>query len=587
MKKIIYNFRNVFFIFILIVLYSCAHVEAPTGGIKDIIPPVVLNCEPPNYSPNFKADKIKINFDEFVALNNLTQQLVISPTFKENPEFILRKKTLLIRLAEKPKDSTTYNIFMGDAIADINENNILSNFQYVFSTGTYVDSLIIRGKITDAYTLKPDKDIFILLYETNADTMPLKSKPTYITKADAKGNFIFRNLKPNKYKIFALKDMNNNFMFDQTSEKIAFLDTLVTAEVDHMPKIPVLTKSDSLKSDSIKQIKNKSVKDSIPLVSDTLPKNTIHPLCFFKEQDSVQKVMNVKVLEKGCVQIIFSKPSDKINLIPIKPILEGNWFMKDPNETKDTVKFWIPDLTSDSLILRVTENEKLLDTLQLDFRSKVQNKKNIAKTNKFLYRTNLKNNQLAFFNPFVISSSRPVKEWDFSKISLKIKKDTTTIKTIVPSVIPKDSLHKSFEINYKWDEKYTYKLFIPPSVFKDILGFQNDTIQFSFKISTPENFGNLKIKVEVPVNDQQYLILLMDDKENVFKKVILSSTHIAEIKNIDPGNYRIRLVFDQNKNGKWDTGNYLKKIQPERVINYSEAVNVRANWDVDIDLKVK
>ena len=132
------------------------------------------------------------------------------------------------------------------------------------------------------------------------------------------------------------------------------------------------------------------------------------------------------------------------------------------------------------------------------------------------------------------------------------------------------------------------KLFIPPSTFKDVFGFANDTIQVAFKISPAESYGNIKLKVILPdVVDSPLLLLMTDDKENVIQSVSLPQNHIAELKNITPGNYRFKLVFDVNVNGKWDAGNYLKKIQPEKIVNYPELVNVRANWDSDLDWKIE
>ena len=582
------NYLEPFFLLFLVFVlcFSCAHVEAPTGGPKDVKPPVVLECEPPNYSTNFSADKIVIHFDEFVNLVNANQQVIISPSFKEMPEFILRKKNLLIRFQEKPKENTTYNIFMGDAIADVNENNVLRNYHYVFSTGSYLDSMIIKGNVVDAYTLKPDKDMFVMLYDKYADTLPFKTRPTYLTKTDDKGNFILYNLKPNKYKIFALKDMNSNFLYDQISEQIAYLDTLINSEINYVQDIKILSKNDSIKLDSLRKIKSI---DTINLIPRYIEKNTIHHLFFYKEQDSILKLINAKTLEKGCFQLILNSPAKNILLTPLNFNPSKDWIIEDKNKTNDTIKYWLPDFAPDSLIAEVSVGSKVLDTIRLNMKNVFSSNKNEIKMNKFFYKLNVKNKEnLGYFKDFVLTSTRPVASYDFSKITMTIKKDTSIIKIINPEVFVLDSLKKTFAIKYKWNDDYSYKLFIPPSTFKDVFGFANDTIQVAFKISPAESYGNIKMKVNLPdVINSPLLLLMTDDKGTVLQSVILPQNHIAELKNITPGNYCFKLVFDVNGNGKWDEGNYLKKIQPEKIVNYPELMNVRANWDSDLEWKIE
>ena len=170
-------------------------------------------------SKNFKATTIRLYFNKFVKLNNINSNAVISPPTDKQPEYILKGKSLEIKLSGKLKDSTTYTIMLDNCIEDTRENNIATDLQYVFSTGTYLDSMMIKGKLVDAFTLKPEKDILVMLYKDLGDSLPYKKKPQYVCRTDADGNFELRNLKNTKYKIFALKDLNSNLLYYSAREK--------------------------------------------------------------------------------------------------------------------------------------------------------------------------------------------------------------------------------------------------------------------------------------------------------------------------------------------------------------------------------
>ena len=217
----------------VILCWNCAQQGSPTGGPRDEDPPVVVESEPPNYSTRFEAKKILITFDEFVVLDNVNQELIVSPPMEEKPEVKLRKKTMVVQFEEALKDSTTYTFNFGSAIKDLHEGNKLLNFEYVFSTGDVLDSLSVKGTLKYADDLsEPEEPISIMLYDDLRDSVPLIDIPLYVGRSDDSGVFSVNNLRPDTYKVFALKDGNNNFLFDLPSEEIAFLDTslIVNAE---------------------------------------------------------------------------------------------------------------------------------------------------------------------------------------------------------------------------------------------------------------------------------------------------------------------------------------------------------------------
>ncbi len=212
---------------VLIFLHQCAHVVAPSGGPKDETPPQIIESSPPLQATNFKAGKITIEFDEYIQLKDMNSNLLVSPPMEEEPEIMVKGKTLHIELLSDLQDSTTYNIFMGDAVCDYNEANPISNFQYVFSTGEYIDSMVVEGKVLSAFNLRPIEDVKVMLYREMDDSIPYKEIPQYIASTDEEGRFRINNIRKDEYRMFALEDQNSNYLFDIPNERIAFLDSLV------------------------------------------------------------------------------------------------------------------------------------------------------------------------------------------------------------------------------------------------------------------------------------------------------------------------------------------------------------------------
>ena len=230
-KSIRYLFTKILaFLLIGCLLYSCANIVAPEGGIKDIIPPEIVKSDPPNFATSFSGKEIRIQFDEFIQLKDISKNLLISPPFDNPPDCRIKGRSLIIRFEDSLLKNTTYNLFFGDAIADLNEGNPLKGYRFVFSTGAALDSMQISGTVRDALTLESQKEVNILLYDKFEDSIPFKEKPKYVCRSQANGNFIFENLGKGPYKMLALKEKNNNFMFDDKSEEIGFIDSLVVTD---------------------------------------------------------------------------------------------------------------------------------------------------------------------------------------------------------------------------------------------------------------------------------------------------------------------------------------------------------------------
>ena len=558
-----YIIKIIFIIFIPLFFVACANIVAPTGGAKDIQAPKVLKCVPQNYSTNFKETKIRIFFDEFIKLNNINNQSIISPTLDKLPDFNLKGKSIIISFNEKLKDNTTYTIYFGDAIADITENNILSNFQYVLSTGNSLDSLTVKGKITDAFTTKPEEDVIVMLYKNIYDSVPYKERPLYITKPNKSGDFVFSNLKNGIYKMFALKDENNNYIYDMPNEIIAFKDSVISPEI-----------IDTVRKDS--------------------SKNTIYNLFLFKETDTIQKLIKTNIYHERKLTFIFKHPTVNVKITPLNCKFENKWNIKDLNPGKDTLIYWLTNVDNDSLILEIRDNNIILDTVEFALKHKTKSKlsgKRADISDKFLYKINInKNKVFDFYKPVFLNISRPVKEYALSKIVCLRQTETedTIIKdTIRPQISFADSILKKTEINYKWKESQSYHIFIPPSTFKDIYNYTNDTINIYFKTQSLKYYGTIKLNINIPETKNVYIIQLLNEKEKILKQDIIKQDETIIYEYLKPATYKLKIIQDSNNNGKWDTGNYLKNVRPEQVKYYDSIIKTRSNWDMDIDWDVE
>ena len=561
--------KKILLLLSLSVFVGCANIVAPTGGPIDSTPPVCVNSSPPNYSTNFNQQKVRIYFDEYVKLNNPNSQIVISPPIEEKAEYRLKGKSLIIEFNEEFKDSTTYNIFFGNSIVNLKENNPTDNFQYVFSTGNFVDSLSIEGIIKNSFDLKVEEDVIVMLYKEIGDSVPYKEKPYYITKTDKSGNFQLNNLAYGNYKLFVIKDANSNYLYDLPNEKIAFVDSLI---IPYNIKLPELD-SGIVDTMIAKQLFDKKLN-----------------LFLFEEQDSIQQIVKAKSNKFARLMFVFKYPVKDLLIRSLKKLPSEDWKIDEFSKNNDTLNCWLKALSQDSLFLEISDNGIVIDTVELALLSKekARKRKKQKLSEKLLMYPNVDNNdKLDFYAKLNISFSFPVKDFDFSGIVLKEKIDTV-FEPISPQIkFRNKSIKRSLLITNKFKEAASYSLFIPPMAFTDIHGMTNDTLILDFKTTELSNYGIIFIDLKLAEISKNHIIQLLDAKDNVLKEIIANSTQKLEFKFLKPGKYKIKAIQDTNENGKWDTGDYMKKLQAERVFYLPEIINVRANWEQEFKWDLK
>ncbi len=523
-------------ILIAISIISCANRGTPTGGEKDTEPPVITQSNPKNYSTNFKGKTIKIHFDEYVKIKDLRKQLIISPPMDLDPIVTPASgasKYISITIQDTLQDNTTYAFNFGESIVDNNEENPYPYYRYVFSTGNTIDSLSVKGHIEDALLKEPDTFVSVMLYEadsTYTDSIVYKQKPRYITNTlDSVTTFNIENIKAGTYKLIALKDQNSNYKFDQKNDKIGFKEGFITVPAD----------------------------------------STSHKLTLFKENVNFKAL---KPKQDGETRIIFPYEGDyenmRIEVLSDKPEGYKTRIVKD--KKTDTLYYWYkPKFEIDTTFFVVT-NEKYIDTFKHRFRTIKADSLKI---------TALTKGTINYDDDFAIEANIPLTQIDTTKIKL-----TTNDSLSVPYKVKYDSIFNTylFAINKQEGQKYDFTML--PGTFTDFYDNTNkDTLNYSVKTKMKSEYGNIRVNLknaEFPL-----IVQLVDNKGEVMYEQYTTDAPAVDFTNLAPNQYALRIVFDTNGNGKYDTGNFLLGIQPERV-SYSEPIDpVRSNFDFVIDFK--
>ncbi|SDT40536.1 Ig-like domain-containing protein [Maribacter dokdonensis] len=521
----------IFVFIIILVSYQCAQRGNPTGGPKDITAPELTRAEPPNMTTNFKGQKIRLYFNELVKLKDIQKQLIISPPLKNSPVLSPignANKYVEITIKDTLAPNTTYTLNFGQGIVDNNEENPKSFFTYVFSTGDYVDSLELKGVVKDAFNKKPDDFISVMLYKIDTsytDSTIYKRPPNYITNTlDSAIIFKLNNLKEGKYALFGVKDAANNNLFDQKTDKIAF------------------------------------VKDTI-----NLPTDSIYLLTLFKEIPDYSVAVPTMEASNKISFGYYGEGSDiSINTLTEIPDTVKTIITKERD--KDTLNFWFTPYEMDSLIFTLTnEKLKVRDTFKVKSRKVVFDSLKISMS---------QNGNIEFDKPINLLSNTPLIRFDSTKIKL-MDKDSIEIAVNVKL----DTLRNLLNFDFKIDPDQNYRMELIPGAVTDFFETTNDSVAFSFKTKSLADYGNLTLNLNSNSIVYPIIVQLTNEKGELQREIYATEPQVYTFDNLNPGKYQARVIFDLNGNGKWDTGNLLKKIQPEKISYYPALIELRANWE--------
>ena len=512
--------NRLFHFFLLISLFSCAIVSVPTGGERDITPPEIIESSPENYKTNFKSTEIELTFDEYVELKNFNQQFSISPPLENKIDYQLKGKTLLITILDTLKENTTYTLNFGNSILDITEGNPQTNFKYVFSTGPILDSLKVRGEVHNALSGKPMEGLLAMLYlPTDEDSVGFKTKPKYYAVTQEDGSFSIENIKSDNYNLLVLEDRDFNFMITSGKEPRGFENNTIHPAVDSIYHLRTFVEKSDLKFNLVKQT----------------------GLGMAQIYYSADVPADFKITEKN-----------------------GHAVFVDDREGRDTLTLFYEKDDSDTSIF-YAQYEKVTDTLF------IRN----AKFDKVKPKISVKKATVTPSDFLTLTSNKPIESFDVSQLVFVKNKDT------IPT--PKLTLNKnSFDLVFDEQPVFgdQYNIHFTPS-FATVFGNLNvDTTSLSFKTKKETDYAFHIISLTQKEN-QQSIVQLLDEKNNlVFEKSVLGKAHI-EVPFLEPSGYVLRVIIDDNKNGVWDTGNYLEQSQPETVLYYPEVIELRANWEIE------
>ena len=557
-------------------LVRCANVVSPTGGPKDTVPPIVLHSTPQNQATNFSDKEIHITFDEYVTLNNPNKNILISPPLDNNPEYKLSGKSLIIKFKESLKPDVTYSINFGEAIKDLHEGNVFKDYSFVLSTGENIDTLTLQGKVLQAFDHKPSADFFVMLYTNDndsvkIDSLPYLSKPYYITKTDKDGNFKFSGLKNDEYLIFALKDGNSNLKFDLPNEDIAFIDSLVC---------PIYNLQFTINNEQLTIDNDSIVNDS---VKHDVKESTTYTLYSFLEEDSIQRLLKKEVPEEGVLRFAFRYPAKDVKIEILETLPDTFAVFPTHSMNYDTIT-WYFSPNKDSLSLAINYDTLINDTSAMSLKvRKTNNRRNKKEeTVKSLnVATNVSGGKLAPEQNLILSFKEPVTDVMMRDTSWYIVDKDTIINDLHFEKI--DSFGLKYKLDKTFEPEKSYKIIIPDSVFFSFKGLTNDTTEIMFKVPALSEYGNIFVTVEKPDDVPQVIVELLDERDKLVRRHIITTTSKVDFKYLAPKKYKLKALFDRDGNGRWSPGDFGKKQLPEEVFYHKDVFDVKANWDIDLE----
>lgn len=643
--KRIRKYGNFFVVLMVIAAGACAKQGSPSGGPRDTTPPVVVRSVPLNRTTNFSGKTITVTFDEFIQLDKIQEKFMISPPVEKRPDISIRGKNVIITLDAELRDSTTYTLYFQDAIRDLNEGNILENYQFVFSTGSFIDSLMLDGRVYDAINLEVPPRMMVMLHSNLSDTAPKTVIPDYISMTDQTGFFTVNNLRAGTYRIYALEDLNNNRKYDPADERFAFLsdtirvtvesnlpfdaDTLLHEQEAHIHDDDIhLHQPDSLlrvtQDTLITTIRTHKADSLLHVKQDSLLKTTVRthePDSLLRpEQDSLLKrpgrihepeyilyafkakqeryfLASTARREARQLEYFLSLPPDTMDFIFEAPGITSEGYFTEWSRARDTLRIWLTDSTiyNDQIIETVitypfSDRDSGLiyktDTIPMRFIQPRIPRGGAAPAKSLQIASDAARTGIPPGRDITIIPNSPVESADFSLVTISPFNDTTGL--LLPFTPLFDPLvPRKIVIEQKLDEGVEYVLRFLPGALVSIYGETNDTTLFRFRVRTIDSYGSFA--ANLTGYEGRAVVQLLDTRENVVMEQRIESPGRAMFRFVENGNYRLKVIYDTDRNGVWTPGDFLKGLQPEKVSYYPEEIEIKSNWDVsqDWDISVK
>lgn len=575
-------------LFYLIFFTSCANIGSPTGGPKDSIPPVVVKTIPGLRSTNYTGSDVRFTFDEYIQSDQVSEKLIVSPPMKKKPQIKMKGKTLIVAFPQPLRKETTYSLDFKNSIVDNNEKNPLEDFRFSFSTGPTFDSLRVSGVVKNAFTLEPVEKALVMLHRDTSYVAFIDSIPDYIGSTDKEGAFMIDNVAPGHYRLYALADNDNSLTYNASSELIAFDDSII------VPSAKYVVRNDTIVKGS----------DTLVVTGHTDYRPTTQYLMMFQENKFEQYLDSYKRNEANRCEFFFHESlndSFKVALIKPEPRTK-DWMYLETNLKRDSITVWLTDTilsNNDSLKfeLRYQALDSLnnltmkTDTLELVYTPPKATKPKRKKSEKpemptITFLNNINPAAHDLYRPIRIEAPEPLASFDLSKVKLYELVDTT--KTLLPIEVKQDSNSvRKYYIEHHWEPNTNYRFQIDSAAAYNIYGHPSNKVDIKFRTQKEDYYGKIILNI-TGLNGAAIVQLLGNDKdEKVLQKIQILENGIVEFPYLKPDKYKIRLIMDTNKNGKWDTGYLAKYIEPEKVVYFQKVIKVRSNFEIKEDWKVE
>lgn len=586
---------------VIIGFYACASTGMPDGGPYDETPPKFVRATPEPNATNNKRKKISIEFDEYIKLDKASEKVIISPPQNEAPEVKVSGHRVLVEFFDTLRENTTYTIDFGDAIVDNNEDNPLGNFAYAFSTGEHIDTMEVSGTVLSADNLEPVKGIQVGLHKNLEDSAFVKLPFDRISRTDSRGHFTIRGVAPGKYRIYALMDGNQNYLFDSKTEAVAFLDSLVVPDMrPDVRQDTVWNELDTLAYDTIYEVH----------YTRFLPDNLI--LRSFKEENPMQYLVKSEREQLNRFSLYFSAKADTLPTIKGLDFDEKDAFIIESNPRNDTIRYWIKDtvmcerdtltfqmdyLATDTLGQLVPKTDTLRMVNKIDKKRRMalaeeamkkeekERKKRAKKGDtlkvepKFFAMSVDAPSSLDLNRNIVLKFEEPVEHIDTAAIHMAVKVDS--LWEDIPFILMADSVVlRQYQILADWQPGQEYQLKIDSLGIKGIYGLYTNKVENQLKVKTLEDYGTLYLNIVGA--GPHAVVQLLNSSDGVVRQQPVTDKNTCDFYFLQPSTkYYIRLFNDDNNNGVWDTGNYEEKRQPEEVYYFPKVWEMKANFEFE------
>ena len=585
---------------LMIVVYSCASMGNPDGGPYDEEPPKFVRSTPKPFAINSKEKKVTIEFDEFIKLEKAAEKVVVSPPQLEQPEIKASGRKVVVGLVDSLRPNTTYTIDFADAIVDNNEGNPLGNYAFTFSTGTTIDTMEVSGTVLSASDLEPVKNIQVGLHSDLSDSAFMKKPFDRVSRTDSRGHFSIRGIAPGKYRIYALMDGNQNYLFDSKTEMIAFSDSIIIPAMEDAMRQDTIWK-DSLTIDTIKSVG----------YTRFLPDDII--LRAFKEENDRQYLTRSERDKENHFVLTFSARADTLPTLKGLNFDERDAFIIEKTDRNDSICYWIKDsliyqmdtleiqmdyLATDTLDRLVPQTDTLflankltraerekLEAKAAEEKEKERKKKEKKgekiepEPTKFLTLNVDAPSAFDLDRNVYLSFDEPVASIDTAAIHMEIKKDSLWEE--IPFLFVSDSvLPRKYEILAEWEPEKEYQLSIDSMAFKGVYGLHTNKGKQTMKVKKLNEYGTILLNITGA--DSTAVVELLDGSGKVLRQQRITPQNTADFYYLNPGTkFYIRLFNDRNGNGVWDTGKYSEHLQPEEVYYFPKVWEMKANFDFE------